>query len=147
MALRQDDWQSINVAKQNLLSQLLENIPFAPAVERDAIASNNPRQSPSRKLKVTTQLQSNWQTGFCVSFQVTNQSSTLIDDWRVNFQMHDATINNIWNATFQKQRLHYILSPENWAKNIAPNQTRELGFCATKQGANYQPQQVSVSSR
>ncbi|WP_236738834.1 cellulase family glycosylhydrolase [Chroogloeocystis siderophila] len=145
----QDDWQSINVPKQNLLSRLLDNIPFAPATASDAIASKNPIQSPSRKLKVTTQLQSDWQTGFCVSLQVANQSSTLINDWQVSFQMRDATINNIWNATFKKQhhkRSHYILSPEDWAKNIAPNQVRGFGFCATKQGANYHPQQVSVSS-
>lgn len=144
----QDDWQSINVPKQNLLSRLLEGVSFTDnTAGKTAIASNSkPNSHQLQQLKVATQLQSDWQTGFCVSFQLSNPTNNPISNWQVSFQMPEAKIDHIWNATFEQQQAKYLLTPHEWGQNLEPNQVRDFGFCATKQGQNYQPQQISISS-
>lgn len=154
-----DDWQSVDAPKQVLLSQILP-VKFTPPpvlvantgqtkpspqpakepVRRD---SNNPLSS--NQLKVTSDIYSNWQSGFCVSFKVGNSSSTKIKDWQLQFKMNQAAINNSWNANFKQQgNGEYIATPVDWAKVIDPNQTRDIGFCANKQGSDYQPQKIQI---
>jgi endoglucanase len=60
--------------------------------------------------------------------------------------MHEATIKNIWNVKFRQQGTKYLLTPYNWGQNLEPNQVQDFGFCAAKQGQNYQPQQIFISS-
>ncbi len=101
-------------------------------------------QSP---LKIESNLHSDWQTGFCMSLEVTNQGNTSVRDWQVTFQMNQAAINNSWNGNFRPQGSQYVVTPMDWGRVIEPGQSRELGFCANKLGADYQPKQVSVSMR
>jgi len=97
------------------------------------------------RLKVTSNLQSDWQTGFCVDLQVTNQGKNKVRDWQVKFQMNEAAINNSWNGNFQSQGSQYQVTPLDWGRVIEPGQSRELGFCANKLGSDYQPRQISVT--
>lgn len=99
------------------------------------------------QLKVVSNMQSDWQSGFCMSMQVTNPSNTSVRDWQLTFQMNQAAINNSWNGTFQPQGSQYVVTPMDWGRVIEPGQSRELGFCANKLGSDYQPRQVSVSMR
>jgi hypothetical protein len=39
----------------------------------------------------------------------------------------------------------YIVMPPDWARVLQPNQTIDMGFCANKLGADYQPTRVSVN--
>ncbi len=103
--------------------------------------------SPQAQLRVASNLQSDWQSGFCVSMLVTNQGSTSVRDWQVTFQMNQAAINNSWNGNFQPQGSNYVVTPMDWGRVIEPGQSRDLGFCANKLGSDYQPRQVSVSMR
>jgi endoglucanase len=96
---------------------------------------------------VVSNMQSDWQSGFCMSMQVTNPSNTSVRDWQLTFQMNQAAINNSWNGTFQPQGSQYVVTPMDWGRVIEPGQSRELGFCANKLGSDYQPRQVSVSMR
>jgi endoglucanase len=107
--------------------------------------SPNPTSNQSQ-LKVVSNIQSDWQSGFCMTMQVSNQGNTSVRNWQVTFQMNQAAINNSWNATFKPQGAQYVATPLDWARVVEPGQSRELGFCANKLGSDYQPQQVSVSA-
>jgi endoglucanase len=109
-------------------------------------SSQTATASPSQ-LKIVSNMQSDWQAGFCMNIQVTNPGSTPVRDWQVSFQMKQASINNSWNGKFQPKGSQYVVTPMDWGRVIEPGQTRDLGFCANKLGADYQPQQFSVSLR
>ncbi|NEP13662.1 MAG: hypothetical protein F6K14_26375 [Symploca sp. SIO2C1] len=96
------------------------------------------------QLQVRSNLQSDWQTGFCVDLQVTNQGKTKVRDWQVKFQMNQAAINNTWNGNFQSQGSYYVVTPLDWGRVIEPRESQQLGFCANKLGSDYQPRQLSV---
>lgn len=99
------------------------------------------------QLRVVSNLQSNWQSGFCMTMQVSNVGNTQVNDWQVSFQMNQAAINNTWNGKFQPQGSQYVVTPMDWGRVIDPGQSREIGFCANKLGADYQPREVIVSMR
>ncbi|HEY9649515.1 MAG TPA: cellulose binding domain-containing protein, partial [Coleofasciculaceae cyanobacterium] len=99
------------------------------------------------KLNVSSNMQSDWQDGFCMTMQVSNPGNSPVRDWQVTFQMNQAAINNSWNGSFQPQGTRYVVTPADWGRVIEPGQSRELGFCANKLGSDYQPRQVSVSLR
>lgn len=166
--LLQEDWQTLEADKQALLSKLL---PSAPAIARSTPTptlpqppnsrqlssrpqpnvtkppSRSPARSsgnPSTALQVKTAIESDWQTGFCNRFQITNRSQTAIQGWQLLFQMQQAQITQSWNGNFQRQGRQYQVSPPDWARTIQPNQTIDLGFCANKSGSNYKPQQVKI---
>jgi endoglucanase len=196
----QDDWQSVNIAKQELLQGLLRAtsfsqnsassppIPQTPSSQphskpvainptpnpqpnsKPVVINPTPNPQPNSKpvvinptpsskpslsvptsgqaqLRVASNLQSDWQTGFCVSMLVTNQGSASVRDWQVTFQMNQAAINNSWNGNFQPQGSNYVVTPMDWGRVIEPGQSRDLGFCANKLGSDYQPRQVSVLMR
>jgi len=162
-----DDWFSVDAPKQELLQGLLS----APGFSQNLSAAPTRSQTPSRKpsstpilisptpspkpsfsvpmtaqpqLKVASNLQSDWQTGFCMSMQVTNQGNTSVRNWQVTFQMNQAAINNSWNGNFQPQGSKYVVTPLDWGRVIEPGQSRDLGFCANKLGSDYQPQRLKV---
>jgi endoglucanase len=99
------------------------------------------------RLKVVSNMQSDWQSGFCMSMQVSNVGNSSIRDWQVTFQMNQAAINNSWNGNFKPQGSQYVVTPMDWGQVIEPGQSRDLGFCANKLGSDYQPQQISASLR
>ncbi|MEH2460269.1 cellulase family glycosylhydrolase [Nostoc sp.] len=157
-----DDWQSVDLPKQQLLSQLLSPVqvqptdqPSNPPVSPTPTPSVSPTPTPSvsptptstAQLKVTTEINSNWETGFCVSFKITNQGNTKVNNWQLAFNMNQAKINNSWNADFKQQgAIQYVMTPLEWGKTIEPNQVRDNGFCANKLGSDYQPQQIAAVS-
>lgn len=162
-----DDWLSVDIPKQQLLQGLLTATSFSgnsrvtasiPATPKPQPNSNpaairpTPRNQPSVSvptttqagLRVTSNMQSDWQDGFCTSLQVTNLSNNPVSNWQLKFQMNQAAINNSWNGNFQSQGSQYVVTPADWGRVIEPGQTRELGFCANKLGSDYQPRQLSA---
>jgi endoglucanase len=125
-----------------------------PSVRVQPSTSETPRRperfrvnqsAPSRlKLKTETNIQSDWQSGFCVSMRVTNQGNTKAENWQLKFRMNQAAINNSWNGSFAPQGSQYVVTPPDWGRVLEPNQTVDMGFCANKLGTDYQPQNVSA---
>ncbi|WP_375467985.1 cellulase family glycosylhydrolase [uncultured Nostoc sp.] len=146
-----DDWQSVDLPKQQLLSQLLPSVqlqqpdqPSHPPVSPTLTPSVSPSPTGAA-LKVTTDIYSNWETGFCVRFKIINQGNIKVNNWQLAFQMNQAKINNFWNADFKQQgAIQYLVAPLEWGKTIEPNQVRDTGFCANKLGSDYQPQQITA---
>jgi endoglucanase len=162
----QDDWLSVNDSKQELLRGVLSANSFAQSIAIAPSIPQTPNPQPSSppvvinptpnptvpttgqgQLKVSSNMQSDWDTGFCTSLQVTNQGNSSVRDWQVTFQMNQAAIKNSWNGNFQPRGSQYVVTPMDWGQVIEPGQSQNLGFCANKLGSDYQPRQVSVSMR
>ncbi|MEW6491321.1 MAG: cellulase family glycosylhydrolase [Cyanobacteriota bacterium] len=172
----QDDWQTVHADKQELLQGTLIANSFAPATASAPIITQTPTPQPSSspvavnpspspspspspqptattpttnqsQLKVVSNMQSDWQAGFCMGMMITNTGSAPVRDWQLTFQMNQAAINNSWNGNFQLQGSQYVVTPLDWGRVIEPGQSRDLGFCANKIGSDYQPQQFTVSQR
>ncbi|MEM7578641.1 MAG: cellulase family glycosylhydrolase [Cyanobacteria bacterium P01_A01_bin.80] len=153
-----DDWKSVDEPKQQLVSQLLPvkfiaKVPTkvpktVPETEKTQtqIANTTSIISSETGLKATKNIYTDWQTGFCTSFRITNNSSETIENWQLKFKMNQAKINNSWNANFKPEKTQYIVTPFDWGQTIKPNQVREIGFCADKLGTDYSPQQVKVQA-
>ena len=149
-----DDWKSIDQSKQQLVSQLLPvqftaKVPTivpktVPATKKPQTSNLTSVTSTETGLKVNTNIYTDWQTGFCTSFRIRNNTSETVENWQLKFKMNQAKINNSWNANFKSQKTQYTVTPFDWGKAIKPNQVREIGFCADKLGADYSPQQVKV---
>ena len=166
----QDDWRTVDPAKQALLGQLLPvpslsanlpsanlpsaNLPVVPPTPLPTpsppVATPSPRlaaivpASTANQLQAEATIQSDWQTGFCTAIRVTNRGSASSPNWRLKFQMNQATISNSWNGTFVRQGANYVVEPPEWGRIIAPKQSVDMGFCAAKQGADYRLQKLSV---
>jgi endoglucanase len=98
-------------------------------------------------LRYTTHLDSDWQTGFCYRVQVTNTGSSRSPGWYLTFRMSDAVIDNSWGGRFDRQDSEYTVEPFEWGRSLYPDQTVDLGFCATKEGGeDYEPRQVTLRS-
>jgi endoglucanase len=121
--------------------------PSAPAEEPQAKrteATAEVQIAAVDQLRYTTHMDSDWQTGFCYRVQVTNQGAARSPDWRISFKMADAAIDNSWGGRFDRQGTAYTVEPFDWGRSLYPDQTVDLGFCATKDGSDYQPQQITL---
>ncbi|NEO85707.1 MAG: cellulase family glycosylhydrolase [Spirulina sp. SIO3F2] len=169
-----DDWRSIDQPKQALLQPLLDNgfsptpepspsptpeptpepIPEpSPTPEPTPVPNPTPEPTPEpptptpsgNGLQADVKVQSDWQTGFCVNFEVTNNTGSPTRNWQLSFTMADATINNSWNGQFNRNGDRYTVTPPNWAEVLQPNQSmNSIGFCAAKTGSNYRPTAVEA---
>jgi endoglucanase len=77
---------------------------------------------------------------------VTNQGETSVANWRLKFQMKQATLTQSWNGTPEVTGASYTIVPPDWGRTIQPKQTVDFGFCATKSGPDYMPQQLTATS-
>ncbi len=144
-----DDWNNVDLPKQQLISQLLP-VKF---IQQQQTAVREPQKPQKRdslttsasndaRLIVTTDIYSDWQTGFCTSFKIKNHSNEPVKNWQIKFKMNQAKIKNSWNADFKQEKGIYTVTPLDWGKTIQPNQIRDVGFCSQKLGEDYSPQQV-----
>ncbi|MDJ0800758.1 MAG: cellulase family glycosylhydrolase [Calothrix sp. MO_167.B12] len=157
-----DDWHSVDIPKQQLLSQLLpvkltpELIAQMGRKKLDEVETSNPEKnvvnlplpiaSNSSQLQAKTDIYSDWDTGFCVNFKISNQSDKQVTNWQLSFDMDQASINKSWNGKFIKQgKTKYIVNPLDWGKIVEPNQVINIGFCAQKLGLDYQPKNLKVN--
>lgn len=62
-----------------------------------------------------------WQTGFIANFTVTNLSTAPLTDWRLDFDMPAGqSVAHTWNSTVTQSGTHFVLTPANWNRSIAP---------------------------
>ncbi|WP_232231828.1 cellulase family glycosylhydrolase [Coleofasciculus chthonoplastes] len=153
--LLKDDWLTVQEPKQDLLQGVLIATRFAhkpamafiPDIKPSPSLGMNPTLKPRPRqpeLKVTSTMRSDWQDGFCMSIEVINPTDQAVRDWQVQFQMNQATISQTWNGNFKAQGSEYVGKPLDWGRAIAPGKSRELGFCANKQGSDYQLRELSA---
>ncbi len=70
-----------------------------------------------------------WQTGFIAHFTVTNSSTVPLPDWRLEFDMPmGESVSHTWNSTITQSGTHFVLTPANWNRTIAPGGSATGGF-------------------
>lgn len=70
-----------------------------------------------------------WQTGFIAEFTVTNSSMATLPDWKLEFDMPaNESVLHAWNSTVTQSGTHFVLTPSNWNRTIAPGGTATGGF-------------------
>jgi hypothetical protein len=62
-----------------------------------------------------------WQTGFIAHFSITNSSMVQLTDWKLEFDLPVGEgVSHTWNSTLTQSGTHYVLTPANWNRTIAP---------------------------
>ena len=69
----------------------------------------------------TLSVSHSWQTGFIARFTMTNLSTVALTDWKLEFDLPTGeSVSHTWNSTLAQSGTHYVLTPANWNRIIAP---------------------------
>ncbi len=62
-----------------------------------------------------------WQTGFIARFTIVNSSLAPLSDWKLEFDLPAGeSVVHTWNSAITQSGTHYVLTPANWNRTIAP---------------------------
>jgi cellulase/cellobiase CelA1 len=87
----------------------------------------------------TLSVTSTWQTGFIANFTVTNASMAPMSDWKIDFDLPAGeSVLHTWNSTVSQYGTHFVLTPANWNRTIAPGGSATGGMRGVLSGA-YRP--------
>ncbi len=87
----------------------------------------------------TLSVSHSWQSGFIAHFTVTNSSMAPLNDWKLEFDLPaGASVLHAWNSTVTQTGTHYVLTPANWNRVIAPGSSATGGFRGVLSGT-YSP--------
>ncbi|MGO9223477.1 cellulose-binding domain-containing protein [Mycobacterium sp.] len=87
----------------------------------------------------TLSVTSTWQTGFIAHFTITNSSMTQLTDWKLEFDLPvGESVSHTWNSTLAQSGTHYVLTPANWNRIIAPGGSATGGLRGVLSGS-YSP--------
>jgi cellulase/cellobiase CelA1 len=88
-----------------------------------------------------------WQTGFIAHFTVTNSSAVPLTDWKLEFDLPAGeSVSHTWNSTLAQSGTHYVLTPANWNRTIAPGSSATGGLRGVLTGP-YSPPSNCVLNR
>lgn len=87
----------------------------------------------------TFSVEHTWQTGFIARFTITNPSTTPLADWKLEFDLPAGeSVSHTWNSTLTQSGTHYVLTPANWNRVIAPGGSATGGLRGVLTGS-YSP--------
>lgn len=92
----------------------------------------------------TLSVSSTWQTGFIAHFAIVNSSTVPLTDWRLEFDLPAGeSVSHTWNANLTQSGTaqsgtHYVLTPANWNRIIAPGDSATGGMRGVLTGS-YSP--------
>lgn len=87
----------------------------------------------------TLSVTSTWQTGFIARFAITNSSPAALTDWKLEFDLPTGeSVSHTWNSTLTQYGTHYVLTPANWNRIIAPGGSATGGLRGVLTGS-YSP--------
>ena len=92
----------------------------------------------------TLSVSSTWQTGFIAHFTITNSGTVPLTDWRLDFDLPTGeSVSHTWNAKLTQSGTaqsgtHYVLTPANWNRIIAPGDSATGGMRGVLTGS-YSP--------
>ncbi|OBA86712.1 hypothetical protein A5662_26650 [Mycobacteriaceae bacterium 1482268.1] len=82
---------------------------------------------------------STWQTGFIARFAIINSSMVPLTDWRLEFDLPvGESVSHTWSSTVTRFGTHYVLTPANWNRIIAPGGSATGGMRGVLSGT-YSP--------
>jgi cellulase/cellobiase CelA1 len=81
-----------------------------------------------------------WQTGFIAHFAVVNSTALPMSDWRIEFDLPvGESVSHTWNSTLTQYGTHYVLTPANWNRVIAPGGSATGGLRGVLSGSYTPP--------
>jgi cellulase/cellobiase CelA1 len=87
----------------------------------------------------TLSVEHTWQTGVIAHFTIVNTSTVPMTDWKLEFDMPvGQSVSHTWNSTLAQSGTHYVLSPANWNRTIAPGGSATGGMRGVLTGS-YSP--------
>lgn len=97
--------------------------------------------------RATLSVTSTWQTGFIARFAIVNSSTVPLSDWTLEFDLPmGESVSHTWNSTLRRSGTHYVLTPANWNRIIAPGGSATGGFRGVLSGS-YSPPVNCVLNR
>jgi endoglucanase/cellulose 1,4-beta-cellobiosidase len=86
--------------------------------------------------KCTQVVSNQWNNGFTGAIRICNTGTSAINGWNLSWNYSDGTrVTNSWNANVTGAN-PYTATPLSWNSSIQPGQCAEVGFQASKPGAN-----------
>ncbi len=100
------------------------------------------------ELEVSYQTTSNWGSGYCGEFSITNTGPGDTYFWELTYNPNNSTVNSAWNGEFAFTNPLYSVLAEDWNSFIAAGDTEnDIGFCADKTSpTNYEPSDISITA-
>ena len=86
------------------------------------------------------QVSNNWGAGFTAAIRITNDTSSTINGWQVNWRYQTNAVTNAWNAQLSG---NYSASNVGWNRSIAPGQSVEFGIQGVTNGGPVETPQVT----
>ncbi|MBS9535283.1 cellulose-binding domain-containing protein [Mycobacterium sp. M1] len=87
-------------------------------------------------VRATLTVNSTWQTGFIARFVITNSSAVPLSDWVLEFDLPVGdSVSHTWNSTLRQSGTHYVLTPANWNRIIAPGGSATGGMRGVLSGS------------
>jgi Cellulose binding domain len=81
-----------------------------------------------------------WQTGFIAHFTITNSSMVPLTDWKLEFDMPVGEgVSHTWNSAIAQSGTHYVLTPANWNRTVAPGGSATGGLRGVLTGSYTPP--------
>jgi cellulase/cellobiase CelA1 len=70
----------------------------------------------------TLSVTSTWRTGFIAHFTITKlEHGAAVTDWKLEFDLPAGeSVSHTWNSNLAQSGTHYVLTPANWNRIIAP---------------------------
>ena len=99
-------------------------------------------------IMATLSVTSTWQTGFIAQYTITNASMTQLSDWRLEFDLPvGESVSHTWNSTFAQSGTHYVITPANWNRSIAPGGSATGGMRGVLTGSYSPPLNCRINGQ
>jgi cellulase/cellobiase CelA1 len=96
----------------------------------------------------TLSVQHSWQTGFIANFTVTNASIVPLPDWRLEFDLPVGEgLSHTWNSSFVQSGTHFVITPANWNRTIAPGGSATGGMRGVLTGSFSPPVNCRINGQ
>ena len=96
----------------------------------------------------TLSVTSTWQTGFIANYTITNASMTQLSDWKLEFDLPAGeSVLHTWNSTFTQYGTHYVITPANWNRTIAPGGSATGGLRGVLTGSYSPPVNCRINGQ
>ncbi|WP_081968015.1 cellulose-binding domain-containing protein [Mycobacterium kyorinense] len=89
-----------------------------------------------------------WQTGFIARFAITNASTAPLNGWKLEFDMPvGQSVSHAWNSTVSQSGTHFVVTPANWNRVIAPGGSATGGFRGVLTGSYSPPSNCRLNGQ
>ena len=112
---------------------------FMPAFVAVILGLGSTPVAHAAAVTATLSVENTWQTGFIARYTITNASMAQLSDWRLEFDLPVGEgLSHTWNSSFAQSGTHFVITPANWNRTIAPGGSATGGMRGVLTGS-YSP--------